>query len=85
MAIHSRILAWKTPRTEELGRLQSMGCKESDTTAVTVTLTYGAILAIMRRTGTRDWKSTDISPFFKKHNCACVRDRERRENSLALH
>ena len=85
MATHSRILAWKTPRTEELGRLQSMGCKESDTTEVIVTFTYRAILVFMRRTGTRDWKSTDISPFFKKHNCACVRDRERRENSLALH
>ena len=25
MATHSRILAWKIPWTEELGRLQSMG------------------------------------------------------------
>ena len=25
MAIHSRILAWRIPRTEEPGRLQSMG------------------------------------------------------------
>ena len=25
MATHSSILAWKIPRTEELGRLQSMG------------------------------------------------------------
>ena len=25
MAIHSSILAWKIPRTEEPGRLQSMG------------------------------------------------------------
>ena len=25
MATHSRILAWKIPRTEEPGRLQSMG------------------------------------------------------------
>ena len=25
MDIHSRILAWRIPRTEELGRLQSMG------------------------------------------------------------
>ena len=32
MAIHSRTLAWKIPWTEEPGRLQSMGCKESDTT-----------------------------------------------------
>ena len=30
MATHSSILAWEIPRTEEPGRLQSMGCKESD-------------------------------------------------------
>ena len=33
MATHSSILAWKIPWTEELGGLQSMGCKESDKTA----------------------------------------------------
>ena len=32
MATHSTILAWKIPQTEELGGLQSTGCKESDTT-----------------------------------------------------
>ena len=32
MATHSSILVWRTPWTEELGRLQSMGRKESDTT-----------------------------------------------------
>ena len=32
MAIHSSILAWKIPRTEEPGGLQSMGSQESDTT-----------------------------------------------------
>ena len=32
MAIHSSILAWETPWTEEPGRLQSMGVtKESNT------------------------------------------------------
>ena len=35
MAPHSSILAWRIPRTEEPGRLQSMGCKESDMTEVT--------------------------------------------------
>ena len=30
MAIHSRILAWEMPWTEEPGGLQSMGCKELD-------------------------------------------------------
>ena len=32
MAPHSSTLAWKIPRTEEPGRLQSMGPLESDTT-----------------------------------------------------
>ena len=32
MATHSSILAWRIPRTEELGGLQSTGSKESDTT-----------------------------------------------------
>ena len=32
MAIHSSILAWKIPWTEETGELQSMGSQESDTT-----------------------------------------------------
>ena len=35
MATHSSTLAWKLPRTEEPGRLQSMGSLESDTTEVT--------------------------------------------------
>ena len=32
MASYFSILAWKIPWTEDLGGLQSMGCKESDTT-----------------------------------------------------
>ena len=32
MANHSSTLAWKIPWTEEPGRLQSRGCKESDVT-----------------------------------------------------
>ena len=32
MATHSSILAWRIPWTEELGGLQSTGCKKSDTT-----------------------------------------------------
>ena len=31
IATHSSILAWRIPRTEEPGWLQSMGGKESDT------------------------------------------------------
>ena len=33
MAIHSSILAWKIPGTEEPGGLQSMGSQELDMTA----------------------------------------------------
>ena len=32
MATHSSVLDWRIPWTEEPGRLQSMGSKESDTT-----------------------------------------------------
>ena len=32
MATYTSILAWEIPWTEEAGRLQSMGHKESDTT-----------------------------------------------------
>ena len=32
MATHFSIFAWRTPRTEEPGRLQSQGCKEWDVT-----------------------------------------------------
>ena len=32
MATHSSILAWRISWMEELGGLQSTGCKESDTT-----------------------------------------------------
>ena len=35
MATHSSILAWRIPRTEEPGRLRSIGHKESDRTEVT--------------------------------------------------
>ena len=34
MAAHSSVLAWRIPWTEEPGRPQSMGPKESDTTEV---------------------------------------------------
>ena len=35
MAIHSSILAWRIPWTEEPGGLQSMGHKESEATEAT--------------------------------------------------
>ena len=40
MATHSSILAWEIPWTEESDRLQSMGCKGSDTTEYTHTHTH---------------------------------------------
>ena len=35
MAIHSSIFVWRIPWTEEPGRLQTMGCKELNTTEAT--------------------------------------------------
>ena len=35
MAIHSSILAWRIPWTEEPGRYSLQGCKESEMTEVT--------------------------------------------------
>ena len=32
MALHSSMLAWEIPQTEELGGLQSLGSQQSDTT-----------------------------------------------------
>ena len=40
MVTHSNILAWRVPWTEEPGELQSMGCKESDTTGHTHKYTH---------------------------------------------
>ena len=38
MATHSSILAWRIPWAEELGGLQSTGCKELDTTSLSLSL-----------------------------------------------
>ena len=47
MATHSSILAWRIPWTEELGGLQSTGCKESDTTErLHFTFTYPCAIRI---------------------------------------
>ena len=48
LATHSSNLAWKIPRTEEPGRLQSMGCKGSDMTErLTHTVCSGIPLNLM--------------------------------------
>ena len=44
MVIHSSILAWKIPRTEEPGELQSVESQESDTTECTRTCFEGFYL-----------------------------------------
>ena len=41
MATHSSILAWSIPWTKGPGGLQSMGCKESDTTERLTLLLWG--------------------------------------------
>ena len=40
MATHSTVLAWRIPWTEEPGRLQSWGHKESDTTEQRIHIMY---------------------------------------------
>ena len=40
MATHSSILAWRIPRTEEPGGLQSLSCKELDINEVTQHIFY---------------------------------------------
>ena len=41
MGTHSSILTWRIPWTEEPGKLQSMGSKNSDTTEqLTLSITY---------------------------------------------
>ena len=40
MAIHSSILAWRTPWTEEPGGLQSGGSRESDTSEHIILILY---------------------------------------------
>ena len=47
MVTHSSILAWRILWKEESGGLQSMGCKESDTTEATRTFTF-AVLSLLR-------------------------------------
>ena len=44
MAAHSSILAWKTPWTEEPGKLQSMGHKESDMAEQLILSLYARVL-----------------------------------------
>ena len=50
MAIHSSTITWKIPWTEEPGRLQSMGYKESDTTE-RLHVTAGWRCSVKRRWG----------------------------------
>ena len=42
MATDSSILVWRIPWTEEPGGLQSMGCKESDTTEQLNSFTFNS-------------------------------------------
>ena len=49
MAIHSSILAWRIPRTEEPGRLQSMGSQrvrhdQANKHSITQTLADGLVM-----------------------------------------
>ena len=58
MATHSSILTWKIPWTEESGKQQSMGRKESDTTERPLFLS--------------NYNSTMIMLSFFKKNVSCT-------------
>ena len=58
MAIHSSILAWKIPWTEETGRLQSTGHKESDTTEQ-ISMDLGLKEFKQRDLGSIPWRSNE--------------------------
>ena len=48
MAARSSILAWKTPRREELGRLQSMGSQSVGHDSATSTFTLHSCFTMLR-------------------------------------
>ena len=58
MAPHSSILAWRIPRTEELGGLQSdaEGCKELDMTEATLHAACTYIYQADNTTNIISWK-----------------------------
>ena len=70
MAIHSSVLAWTTPWTEEPGGLQSMGPKESHTTECRHPFHPGAdwrpLAAVWEKTGVKAgtlWRDLEMVGF----------------------
>ena len=57
MEIHSSILAWKMPWTEEPGRLQSMGCFSKWTNLKTLIKKLQMIKQMERYTVLMDWEN----------------------------
>ena len=57
MATCSNILAWRIPRTEELGVLQSMGYKQSDMTS---RLSMHTHILLNRNAWRRKWQTTPV-------------------------
>ena len=51
MAIHSSILAWKFPRTEKFGGLQSMESKRVGQNGMTNTFTFTLLMELSLREG----------------------------------
>ena len=58
MAPHSSTLAWKIPRTEEPGGLQSMGVAKSGTQLSTFTFTFHFFFFFMH--WRRKWQPTPV-------------------------
>ena len=63
MATHSSILGWKIPRTEETGRLQSVGHKEPDILECEVRLVLQSIT--MNKTSRGDGIPSGLSQILK--------------------
>ena len=66
MAIHSSILAWRIPRTEETGRLQSMGSQRVRNDWVTIISTHSSHISLHMSTQCffMCWDYINISSWF---------------------
>ena len=66
MAIHSSILAWRIPRTEQTGRLQSMGSQRVRNDWVTIISTHSSNIRLHMSTqcSFMSWEYINMSPWF---------------------
>ena len=65
MATHSSILAWRTPRTEEPGRLQSIGLQRVGHHRVTHTFTFSLFMLQRSNIYVKNWEVSEILPYLQ--------------------